>query len=1495
MHNYNLKLNSSIHRLIKFLLYSVVVIVLISISTVQAQNTITAKTNGTWNSTATWNPEVVPSNGDIVIIPDGYEVEYGEILNARIAEIHIMGKLVFSSSIDSYLKVETIMVDSTGILEIGNSNQSLYYNKTCTIEFIDNGPIVPYTSNKRGLLVKGSFFAYGFSKAPFFEIDGEALIGKNFINVVPSTYSWLVGDRIVIPGTKFTPGEIPYSNGDELNETGKATVEEITDNFQDEVVTITSISGKKINFDKNLNFDHKKSTSKDKIHVANLTRNIKFVSEAEDYTRRAHTMYMPGSTVEIKGIEFTRMGRTNKRFALDDLEFKGATREVRKKDINKVTNHRGRYAVHFHKNNANVDSIIAPLATVSGCVVEDAIGWGYVNHQSHVDFIENVCFNFNGAGFVTENGAELGTFDGNIAIQGYGNGELRPQRQVFANIKRHQSLGDFGFSGDGFWFQGPMVKVRNNVAASCNGAGFFWFGSGAIEPDAIGTEYSYGHYVGIPESLMKAVYQYHPNLVDMKPRIHTAGYEDKTEKYVAIVDLPIKEFKNNQAYSSHIGAKLKFNNHNSTPFLKSFAPYDTLIKGWPIYGNQVVDGLDLWNNMHGFIGRYVTNTDLKNVRISNNQAYKYFGAQYDIAALGIQAEQNTSRNSGDNFAIENVEVNGYGRGLRLSSAHDTSNVTVNNEAIDIHYNKDFTFNCDPLKIDKIETLNSEVKVYYQNRSDLKSILLRYKKTTDFGFSFLEDKSPDGQIDFVVPPADLNIEYQVQILGGCTNNNAMHWSFPMVVSISEDCTAMEDDFCDDSNPVTSSDMFNDNCNCIGELLDSDGDGMSDYSELAECRNPYNAGDMEFAYTYSSQNWYATDVQSIVTNNAGSTAILNTGTTNSSPQFIIDKLNANTSQVGLLQIIFTASVAGKYKIYWSTDAKPTYDDQFIELDYTGGTQIFNVDFSANNFWDSNTKIRSLRFDPPPAVQNKITIKSIKSNNGAPSIIGTTCNDGNVNTINDVYDAYCNCTGITLKGCNTINFEDFETGWGIWNDGGQNAGRNNNSTYASSGTYAAVIKDNTNNSVITTDALNLTAYNEIEINFNYYPLSMDNSSEDFWLQISTNGGGDYTTIQTWAKEIDFNNNTSYAESVSVAGPFTATTKIRFRCDASGFTDYVYLDDIEINGCNSDINNCPTFGQSCDDGDICTIGETYDANCSCSNGTFEDDDSDGICNANDVCSNGDDTIDEDGDGIPNACDICPNDPGNTCGRPTSYCSSSGTNAIIEYIANVSFGSINNTSGANGGYSDFTSHSTMAVLGNTIPISLTAGYASTTYPENWKVWIDFNRDGDFYDAGEEVFADTANGTIIGSITIPATANVGVTAMRVSMQWSAASQPCGIFTYGEVEDYTVTIAASAGRLPTTANMEEENTMIEPEMLNVYPNPVNTHINVDMLKAFNNINADKQAIVKIYSTDGKLMKHANSSNVAVLSIDVNDLPSNQYYFISVEIENSKRLSANFLKY
>ncbi|MCK5059281.1 MAG: PKD domain-containing protein [Candidatus Aminicenantes bacterium] len=156
-------------------------------------------------------------------------------------------------------------------------------------------------------------------------------------------------------------------------------------------------------------------------------------------------------------------------------------------------------------------------------------------------------------------------------------------------------------------------------------------------------------------------------------------------------------------------------------------------------------------------------------------------------------------------------------------------------------------------------------------------------------------------------------------------------------------------------------------------------------------------------------------------------------------------------------------------------------------------------------------------------------------------------------------------------------------------------------------------------------------------------------------------------------------------------------------------------------------------------------------------------------------------------------------------YCTSSGTNQNYEYIAGVQVANLNNGSGASP-YSNFTSYTANLTAGASASVSLTPGFVGSSYTEYWKIWIDYNCDGDFSDSGEEVFAGSGSSTVSGSFNVPSGLNC-VTRMRVSMSYSTYPPICGTFTYGEVEDYTVDI--SAGTVyPPVANFTANDTTVE---------------------------------------------------------------------------------------
>lgn len=139
------------------------------------------------------------------------------------------------------------------------------------------------------------------------------------------------------------------------------------------------------------------------------------------------------------------------------------------------------------------------------------------------------------------------------------------------------------------------------------------------------------------------------------------------------------------------------------------------------------------------------------------------------------------------------------------------------------------------------------------------------------------------------------------------------------------------------------------------------------------------------------------------------------------------------------------------------------------------------------------------------------------------------------------------------------------------------------------------------------------------------------------------------------------------------------------------------------------------------------------------------------------------------------------------TYCESGSLNPLTGfYISNVTLNTINNNS-TESSYTDFTSQSTELVEGQTYTISI-ATFAIANYTTSYSVWIDYNQNERFDDAGEQIFTTVTNASTIasGSFTVP----VGVIPRSTTMRVSMTNDPipagsCDIFDYGEVEDYSI--------------------------------------------------------------------------------------------------------------
>ena len=207
--------------------------------------------------------------------------------------------------------------------------------------------------------------------------------------------------------------------------------------------------------------------------------------------------------------------------------------------------------------------------------------------------------------------------------------------------------------------------------------------------------------------------------------------------------------------------------------------------------------------------------------------------------------------------------------------------------------------------------------------------------------------------------------------------------------------------------------------------------------------------------------------------------------------------------------------------------------------GGAAPFTYD------WSNGSTGNSVSVSPAVTTTYTVTVTSAT---------GCTTTDQVKVTVSD-------CSGVCGSPQTVINTNGFETSFGIWTDGGTDCAIV--AAYPNTGTKSLQLRDNTTTSLASTGNLNIAAYNKIVVSFSYLCVSFDNSAEDFWLQISTNGGSTYTTKEEWNLGDEFQNGVRYNQDITILGPFTSSTRIRFRCDASDDDDQVHLDDVTITGC--------------------------------------------------------------------------------------------------------------------------------------------------------------------------------------------------------------------------------------------------------------------------------------------------------------------------------------------
>jgi len=533
-----------------------------------------------------------------------------------------------SSPIPAGVKAEVIFADNGAVSDPSNTDTALS-------KLWPSGD--PYQFS-RGLIVMGSASIDGTEVSSEEPVQsgpsGETYLGPTSSNSPPVTTftlakanaptNWNVGDRLIITGDTST-------NAQNTNQDEQVAISAIS---TDPTTGVTQVT---INVP--LRYLHYAPAGAS-VYVADVSRNAVFESEnVVQVADRGHVMFMHTMNVQVDAAGFYGLGRTDKRNPIDDPvpvidpanpgtpdhpnytddvidattgqrvmvpEVDANGKPVIGPDGTPVLvvartglDARGRYAVHFHHDMA-MDGMTGPLMpdTINDSAVVDSPGWGIVNHSSDVNVTNNVVFNATGAGFVTEAGDEIGTFDHNIAIHSQGS---------IGGITARQQFQDFGFQGDGFWFQGGNITVTNNIATGQRASGFVFFPVGLVQklPVSVGTD-------------GKLVFQEVTTQIPASALTWAPWAPSDPTTMVADGDVPLKQFSNNVSFANHDGFESWFSlldvkDPRVTDIIDSLKVYESSNDGvfTPYSHNVVFNNVVLLGNVnnpisYGFFGNGVT-------------------------------------------------------------------------------------------------------------------------------------------------------------------------------------------------------------------------------------------------------------------------------------------------------------------------------------------------------------------------------------------------------------------------------------------------------------------------------------------------------------------------------------------------------------------------------------------------------------------------------------------------------------------------------------------------------------------------------------------------------------------------------------------------------------------------------------------------------------------------------------------------------------------------
>jgi cell migration-inducing and hyaluronan-binding protein len=358
--------------------------------------------------------------------------------SADLGVINVQGQMVCQAAGDYTLKTQGILVEGENALfECGNNTQKFLGDLTISLKSgrqLTSMMMPDHVMGERAFAAMhgGTIRLFGDGKKVGWQrIAAAVAAGSNTVSLSVASPNWQVGDRIVIGPTSYN-----YLEAEER------------------LVTAVNSDGTIITVDKPFLYYHSALrqaysngrdtwTLDERAEVANLTRNIKIISDGTDADLDAaqfggHMMIMASAFGYIDGVEFSRLGQM------------GVL---------------GRYPFHWHLAGH------VPGQFIRNSSIRNSYQRCLSVHGTHDAVVQNnVCYNHFGHGFFLENGSETNnSIIGNLSMLS----KRIPQAKALL-ISDFQTSDHTRFSAaSGFWISNPNNIVRDNVASGAQGTGFW--------------------------------------------------------------------------------------------------------------------------------------------------------------------------------------------------------------------------------------------------------------------------------------------------------------------------------------------------------------------------------------------------------------------------------------------------------------------------------------------------------------------------------------------------------------------------------------------------------------------------------------------------------------------------------------------------------------------------------------------------------------------------------------------------------------------------------------------------------------------------------------------------------------------------------------------------------------------------------------------------------------------------------------------------------------